>query len=166
MFEALQNSGFAEFINDIPSQKRTLETLHFIGLAITIGPIMVLSIRLVGASPSIPVARLARPILWMAWLGFALVVVSGFLQFVPSAESIANRWSFQLKLGILALALANLIWLQSQIRRYAGIWDEAGAIPVAVRNMAVASIVLWPTVIIIGRLMFAFVQVDAGNSTR
>ena len=80
------------------------------------------------------------------------------LQFVPIATEVVYRPSFQAKLAVLSLALAALIWLQVHVRRGAGAWDAGAAVPRSLKVVAGLSLVLWPTVIVVARLMYAFVQ--------
>jgi hypothetical protein len=58
----------------------------------------------------------------------------------------------------LSLALFSLVWLHAQVRRGAIGWDSGVAIPRSVLAAAGLSLVLWPTVIVVARLMYAFVQ--------
>jgi hypothetical protein len=138
--------------------KQILETLHFIALAVQVGAIMVISLRLLGIGRGVPLAALQRPVFRTAWLAFAAVLITGTLQFIPIAAEALNRPSFQAKIAILCLALATLVWLQTQVRRNANDWDAGTAIPGSLRIAAILSLILWPTVIIVARLMYAFVQ--------
>jgi hypothetical protein len=138
--------------------KQILETLHFIAFAVQVGAIMVISLRLLGFGRNLSIAALQRPVFWTAWLAFAAVFATGVLQFIPIAAEVLGRTSFQAKIAILCLALATLVWLQIQVRRSAHEWDSGTAIPGSLRIAAALSLVLWPTVIIVARLMYAFVQ--------
>ena len=80
------------------------------------------------------------------------------LQFVPIATEVFYRPSFRAKIAVLSLALAALIWLQVQVRRSAGAWDAGAAVPGSLKLVAGFSLVLWPTVVVVARLMYAFVQ--------
>ena len=95
---------------------------------------------------------------WTAWLGFAAVFVSGALQFVPIATEVFYRPSFRAKIAILAVALAALVWLHAHVRRRAIGWDAGETVPGSVKILAGVSLALWPTVIVVARLMYAFVQ--------
>jgi hypothetical protein len=140
------------------NSKQVLETLHFIAFAAGIGAIMVVALRLLGLGRTVPIAVLSRPVLRVAWLAFAAVLVTGTLQFIPIAADVFYRPSFRAKIALIAVALAVLVLLEKRLRRSADDWDAGAAIPVPVKALAALSLVLWPTVIVVARLMYAFVQ--------
>lgn len=163
MLEAIQSSTLAQLLTSerwaaTANSKQILETLHFIAFALQIGTTMVISLRLLGLGRGIAVAALSRPVFWTAWGGFTLVFVTGALQFVPIAAEVFYRPSFQVKIVLVAVAIAMLVALQRHIRREALAWDAGAAIPRSVKLFAAVSLALWPTVIVVARLMYAFVQ--------
>lgn len=143
------------------NSKQALETLHFIAFAAAIGAIAAVSLRLLGLGSGVPIAALGRSALRVVWLALAGVLVTGTLQLVPIAEEVLRRPSFQAKMALLACALVVLVALQARLRRSASAWDAGLAVPPAVKAFAVLSLVLWPTVIVVARLMYAFVQMAA-----
>ena len=163
LLEAVQSSPLSQLLTSerwaiTANSKQILETLHFTAFALQIGAIMVISLRLVGVGRGLSIAALRRPALWTAWLGFAVVFVTGVLQFLPIAVEIFYRPSFRAKIAVLSLALFTLVWLHARLRRGASQWDSGAAIPAAVKTVAALSLLLWPTVIVVARLMYAFVQ--------
>lgn len=163
MLEAIQGSWLAQLIESqrfvvTANSKQILETLHFAAFALQIGAIMAMSLRLLGFGRGVSIATLSRLVFWTAWLAFAVVFVTGVLQFVPIAAEVFYRPSFRAKVAVLTVALAVLVWLQLRVRRGAAAWDGGTAIPGSLRIGAAASLALWPTVIVIARLMYAFVQ--------
>ena len=84
-----------------------LEVVHIAGIALLLGNLVALELRVWGAARELPVAALARLSLSLAVAGFGLAAASGLLMFASQPlELIANR-SFVLKLGLLALAGVN-----------------------------------------------------------
>src|SRR5690606_6057027 len=140
---------------------QVLETLHFVAFAAGIGAIAAVSLRLLGVGRGVPIAALSRPALRVAWLALAAVLVTGTLQLVPIAAEVLRRPSCQAKIAVIACALVVLVALQARLRRNAHAWDQGLAVPAAVKVFAVLSLVLWPTVIVVARLMYAFVQMAA-----
>jgi hypothetical protein len=163
LLEAVQNSQLSQLLTSerwviTANSKQLLETLHFVAFALQIGAVLVISLRLLGFGRSLSIAVLSRPVFWTAWLGFVAVFVTGALQFVPIATEVFYRPSFRAKIAILALALAALIWLHAIVRRRAIAWDAGEAVPGSMKVLAGLSLALWPTVIVVARLMYAFVQ--------
>jgi hypothetical protein len=163
MLEAIQSSALSQLLVSerwivTANSKQILETLHFLAFALQIGAVMVIALRLLGFGRTVSIAALRRPVFWTAWLAFAVVLVTGTLQFIPIATEVVYRPSFRVKIAVLTLALAALFLLQSRVRRRASAWDSGEAIPGSVKLLAVFSLTLWPTVVLVARLMYAFVQ--------
>jgi hypothetical protein len=163
VLEAIQSSPLAQLLASdrwpvTANSKQILETLHFIAFALQIGAVMVVSLRLLGFGRNVAVAALCRPAFRTAWLGFAAVVVSGALQFAPIATEVFYRPSFRAKIAVLSIAVAILVLLHTHVRRRASVWDAGESIGASTKWLAGLSLALWPTVIIVARLMYAFVQ--------
>jgi hypothetical protein len=163
VLEAIQSSQLSQLLTSerwviTANSKQILETLHFVAFALQVGAVMVLSARLLGFGHSVSIAALSRPVLWTAWLAFAAVFVTGALQFAPIATEVFYRPSFRAKIAILAMALATLVTLHAVVRRRAIGWDAGEAVPGSMKVLAGLSLALWPTVIVVARLMYAFVQ--------
>jgi hypothetical protein len=121
---------------------------HILGIALLIGAILPLDLRLLGLFRSVPVAALAPVLSRMAGIGLALALVSGAWLFTVRPVEYARNAAFLWKLGLLALALANIA-LQHRSAAYAR--ALAGDITAAVRWRARASLTLWPSVLLAGR---------------
>lgn len=163
MLEAIQNSALSQLLTSerwavTANSKQILETLHFIAFALQIGAVMVVSVRLLGLGRNLSIAALSRAAFWTAWPGFAAVFVTGVLQFVPIATEVFYRPSFRAKIALVVVALATLVMLQVLVRRKASAWDAGEAIPVSAKILAGLSLAWWPTVVVVARLMYAFVQ--------
>lgn len=68
-----------------------LETLHILGIALLLGNLVALEIRVWGGIAALPVAPLARLSLGLAAIGFALVAASGLLMFATQAADQIGR---------------------------------------------------------------------------
>lgn len=121
---------------------------HILGIALLIGAILPLDLRLLGIFRSVPVAILAPVLSRMAGIGLGLALVTGAWLFTVRPVEYARNAAFLWKLGLLALALANIA-LQHRSAAYAR--ALAGEITAAVRWRAGASITLWLSVLLAGR---------------
>ncbi|MDP3600669.1 MAG: DUF2214 domain-containing protein [Bosea sp. (in: a-proteobacteria)] len=121
---------------------------HILGLALLIGAILPLDLRLLGFFRSVPVAALAPVLSRMAGIGLGLALVTGAWLFTVRPVEYASNAAFLWKLGLLALALANIA-LQHRSAAYAR--ALAGDTTAAVRWRAAASVTLWPGVLLAGR---------------
>ena len=84
-----------------------LEVVHIVGIALLLGNLVLLELRVWGRGRALPMADLARLTLALALGGFALAAASGLLMFASQAgELMANR-AFVIKMGLLMAAGAN-----------------------------------------------------------
>ena len=134
MFEALRSHPWA-----YPA----LEVVHLVGIALLLGNLVLLELRVFGRGPALPVAALARLSLTVAGSGFGLAAVSGLLMFASQpGELLANR-AFTLKMLLLAAAGCNAAWFHAR-----GSLDRLD--PTARASMMLSTL-LWLTVLACGR---------------
>jgi len=129
-----------------------LESLHVLGLAMVVGAIAVLDLRMLGvASVQRPVARVAIDVETWAWWAFGLTFVTGALMFITNAGVYYHNIFFRLKMGMLALAGANVAVFEVTARRTLQQWNTDARAPFAGRAAATISLVLWIAIIFMGR---------------
>ncbi len=120
-----------------------LEVLHITGIALLLGNLVLLELRLWGAAPELPLRPLARLSLRLVLAGFALVAASGLLMFAAHpAEMLGNR-AFVLKLALVMLAGLNAAMFHAR----GGLERPDGV----ARAQTVLSLGLWLAAIICGR---------------
>jgi hypothetical protein len=120
-----------------------LEVLHIAGIAMLLGSLLVLELRVWGLGPELPLRPLARLSLGITVTGFALVAFSGLLMFAGHpAEMLANR-AFLIKLGLVQVAGLNAVWFHGR--------DSLGRCDGVARAQTVVSTGLWLAAIICGR---------------
>ena len=91
-----------------------LEVLHLFGIALLLGNLVLLELRVFGLGAALPVQALARLSLTLALAGFGLTAASGLLMFgTQPAELLANR-AFTLKMLLLLLAACNAGWFHGR----------------------------------------------------
>jgi len=134
----------------------SVEIVHIVGIAILVGSIAILDLRLLGLSRSLPVRRLAAHILPWSIASFALIIPSGLAMFVAHANDLMSNPVFAVKICLILLAGANAGILHAGVFRRAEQWDVDTMPPVAARAAAAASLLLWVSVIACGRLLAYF----------
>lgn len=127
---------------------------HILGVALLVGAIVPLDLRLLGVWRALPLGPLWQVLAQTAAVGLALAVGFGALLFITRATEYAASGLFVAKMVVVALATANALAL-----RAAGS-DElprAGAtlrnLPAPVRLAAGISLLGWLTVLTLGRLV-------------
>ena len=129
-----------------------IESLHLLGLALLFGSIVMFDLRLLGFSRQLWITDMARHLLPWAYLGFAIAAVTGFLLFTVDANQLTANPAFRLKLLLMTATGINAALFHFNYRSVR-LWNRGGVAPLAVRAIAVVSLLLWAAVIICGRLI-------------
>ena len=148
--EAVGASGFGQWASMSPTAYPLANVVHLLGLVMLVGGIGLLDLRLAGAFRAIPVAPLSRALTPIAIAGLVLMIPSGATMFAADT-AVAESNVFQLKLVLIALALANAVAFRFLWRQRLADWDAAP--PTAGRLMAAGSIGLWLAVGACGRMI-------------
>ncbi|WP_333708700.1 hypothetical protein [Tepidimonas ignava] len=120
-----------------------LEVVHLAGIALLLGNLVLLELRVFGAGAALPVAALARLSLALVAVGFALAGASGLLMFgTQPQELLANR-AFTVKMGLLVLAGGNAAWFHGR--------GSLQRLDATARAQMLASTVIWLAVLACGR---------------
>lgn len=130
-----------------------VEIVHLTGIALLVGSIAMLDLRLLGFSNSVPVRRLASLILPWSAVSFVLIVPSGLAMFVAHAGDLIASPVFALKVCLILAAGVNAAVFHAGVFRGASDWDVNRAPPAAARIAAALSLLLWVSVIACGRLL-------------
>lgn len=133
------------------------EILHFVGMALLIGTVGFLDMRMLGLGKGIPVAPLERLIPWGIF-GFVLNLVTGVV-FVAGnpiggpLEYLSNL-AFQLKMLFILLAGVNVLaFYLTGVSRTADAVGAGGDAPRSAKIIAGISVILWIGVIYCGRMI-------------
>lgn len=127
------------------------ETVHFVGLCLLFGVVLIVDLRMLGFMKSIPYSALHRLLPWGV-LGFGINVVTGILFFIGAPPDFYMTNSiFFWKLGLVVVAGANALYFTVFEQAWA---VEAGDTPsVAARVAAASGILLWIGVIFCGQML-------------
>jgi hypothetical protein len=134
----------------------SVEIVHLVGIALLVGSIVVLDLRLLGLSRALPVRKLAAHVLPWTLGSFALILPSGFAMFVAHAGDLIANPIFALKMCLIMAAGINAALFHAAVFRGASGWDIDVMPPSAARASAALSLLLWLSVIACGRLLAYF----------
>ena len=107
---------------------------HILGIALLIGAVLPLDLRLLGVWRGVTLSDLQRVLIPVALSGLALAIVTGALLFSVSPAKYANLPLFQFKLALVLVSILNIVFIRGPL---------AG----------VTSIVLWITILFCGRMI-------------
>lgn len=141
---AIQASELAAFLRRSRWTYPAVNAAHLLGVALLIGAIVPMDLRLTGVWRSdvrlAAAVRLLRPI---AAFGAALAVVTGVLLFTVQARDYVALPLFFVKMALVAIGLAHAL-------AHGGI----ATAPVASQRAAgLISLAIWPVVLVCGRML-------------
>jgi len=120
-----------------------LEVVHLIGVALILGNLVLLELRVFGWASALPIEPLARLSLGLVGMGFGMAVATGLLMFgTQPGELLANR-VFTVKMALIMMAGCNAGWFHA--RRSLQLQDTTA------RASMLLSSVIWILVITCGR---------------
>lgn len=152
MLQELYDSSLATAIREVSILFPALESLHVIAVTLVVGTIAVVDLRLLGlASHRRSANRLINELLPFTWGAFALAVITGSLLFTSKSVDYAANVAFLAKLVVLFLAGLNMVVFHLGVHRRIASWDLAPTPPLAARAAGLFSLMLWATVIVLGR---------------
>lgn len=151
-FAWLETTAIADAIRTHAWMYPALETAHYLGLAMLVGGIMLIDLRLLGVASSLPLRAMIGLLRWV-WAGFIVNAVSGSLIFIYGAANFSTNSAFRLKMVLLTLAGANAMIFTVAAARSGRDWFEADAVPAGIKTVATVSFVLWLGVVTAGRWM-------------
>lgn len=134
LFTALQSSAWV-----YPA----LEVLHIVGIALLLGNLVLLEMRVLGRGARLDVKDLARLSLGIAAVGFCLAAASGLLMFASQAAELLTNRAFTLKMLLLTLAGCNAAWFHGR--------DSLEKLDAVARWQMGASGLIWVAVVACGR---------------
>ncbi len=134
----------------------SVEIIHILGIALLVGSIAILDLRLLGFSRSLPVRRLSAHVLPWTLGSFVLIIPSGLAMFVAHANDLMANPVFALKVCLIMAAGTNAALFHAAVFRGAAGWDVDAMPPLAARASAALSLALWISVIACGRLLAYF----------
>jgi uncharacterized membrane protein len=146
----LKSAFIAKYQFTHPMAWPTLEALHFIGLSLLFGVVIVGNLRILGLMRNAAFVDIHRLLPWGVW-GFVLNSVTGMLFFIGQAFQYVDNPAFHWKVLFMLLAGANVLYLT--------LFDEVWALgkgedaPSSAKLVAASQIFLWVGVIYFGRML-------------
>ena len=155
-----EDSNIADAIRENDLLFPFIESVHVVAICLVVGSILALDLRLLGlASIGRPVGRLARAILPVTWVAFAIAATSGFLLFISNASKYLANGYFDAKIILICAAGLNMIVFHAISAKDLPQWEKQAPPPPRARLAGALSILLWIAVVTCGRWIGFTMQV-------
>src|SRR5262245_18420551 len=123
--EWLQALPLAVFIHKTPWAFTTIEIIHVFAISLVVATIAIVDLRLLGlTSTKRPFTELATGFLPWPWAAFALAVAAVSLLFISQAVAYVGNTVLWVKMGVLALAVINMLVFELITVRGVSAWDR------------------------------------------
>ncbi len=148
LLQALQASDPALALRFSRFGYAAVNAAHILGIALLIGSILPLNLRLLGVWPDIARETLVRVLVPVAAAGLALAILAGVFLFSIRAVDYAALTVFRLKLILVATGTISALLLHLQ---HGLLLRSAG--PIRLRTTAALSLLCWLGALVAGRLI-------------
>jgi len=150
--EWLQNTSISTAIRESTLLFPFIEGTHVLAIALSVGIIVLLDIRLLGwGLRKTPVSDVFEKLRPYALAGFAVMFITGILLFWAEPILCVTKVSFIVKLGLLVLAGLNALIFDRRVYPTVKGWNTSAVIPGRAQFAGGASLALWAAIIFCGR---------------
>ncbi|MFC4313137.1 DUF6644 family protein [Steroidobacter flavus] len=153
LLETLQNSEFSQWLLVSVWGYPILLTLHSIGLALLVGLLIIIDLRVLGVPRMLPFMPFNR-LMALIWGAFAVNLGSGVALFVADGVKFFNSTAFRFKFASIIIGITLAVIIKNTVLNDAPRLDaERGTAPVTAKALAAISILMWISAIGFGRYM-------------
>lgn len=151
--QSIEHSAVGEWMRNNVLAMPYVEAAHVVFITLVFGTILVVDLRLLGwLDRGRAVTRVAGEMLHWTWTAFTGAVLTGALYFSANATTYWFNTAFRFKMLCILLAGVNMAVFQLATWRGVAAWDR-DAPPRAARMAGALSILLWLSVITLGRVI-------------
>ncbi len=129
-----------------------MEIIHFIGLSLLLGGLIVIDLRMAGHFKALNPAA-THKLLPLVFIGFGLNLMTGVLFFYGDPMRYSVNIGFQIKMVLVCLAGLNALLYYWKINPVMHTWEANAESPPIAKLVAYTSLAVWTGVLICGRLI-------------
>lgn len=131
------------------------QALHFMGLCLLFGVMLIVDLRLLGVFKRLPL----KPILGLlplAVIGFVFLVGSGWEFVTTNPKLYWTNPAFRMKMYLILIAGLNALYFTFYEHHHASLVGANGETSSTTKITAAFSIILWTSILLFGRLLQQF----------
>ena len=154
ILQVMHDSEFGTALRESLYMFPLIEGIHLIGLALSVGLIIVTDLRLIGGFlKQVPVAEVLNQLRPWLLAGFVITFVSGILLLWAEGPRMWAIPVFPIKLILIVLAGLNALWFEYKYGKNVHEWGSSLHFPKGAKVAGWVSLVSWTSVVICGRLI-------------
>ncbi len=148
----IETTPLNSFMLNTPWAFPAAETLHFMGLTLLLGSLLVVDMRGMGMLRIIPFKQ-AHKLIPLAIVGFGLNLFTGLLFLFADPRSYFSNLGFWYKMAFIAAAGINALVFELLVYRKVRNGDVAAEDGLTAKVTSALSLVFWFNVLILGRFL-------------
>lgn len=129
-----------------------MEIIHFIGLSLMLGALIITDLRLAGFFRVISL-RASHSLLPWIFIGFGLNLITGVLFMFGDPLRYASNTGFLFKMVLVFIAGLNALWFLWKLQPIVDQLSDDDDTPAVVKAVAFTSLICWFGVLLLGRLI-------------
>jgi hypothetical protein len=150
VLEWLAETPFAMWVDESWGWPFAL-TIHALGMAVVVGLMFIIGLRLLGAFPSIPYTSLGK-LIPLIWIAVVLQAISGFTLWTTKPAQYLGDVMFDTKFALVIIASIAMWYFHVTFKREVAAWEAAGTVSSRGIKITAVACLLWAAVTIGGRL--------------
>lgn len=152
LLQWLEETRFSDWVLTSMIGFPLMLSLHAVGMAISVGLLIALNLRLLGLFRVISWSFMLR-ILGLVWLGLCVNFLSGVALFLPRGTEYVRDPAFITKMFLICAGVSITCYLRKVLACKSESWQANRGAPPQLRFCAVVSIFVWFGTIMSGRLI-------------
>jgi hypothetical protein len=150
VLEWLAETPFAMWVDESWGWPFAL-TIHALGMAVVVGLMFIIGLRLLGAFRSIPYTSLGK-LIPLIWIAVVLQAISGFTLWTTKPAQYLGDVMFDTKFALVIIASIAMWYFHVTFKREVAAWEAAGTVSSRGIKITAVACLLWAAVTIGGRL--------------
>lgn len=150
--EGLEQTAYAQWILTSANGWPLMLSLHALGLAIIVGVVFSLNLRIYGFFRGLPYTSL-HGLMGIGWIGIILNIFTGISVFLTRPAGYLASNPFRVKILFIIFGIIVLVYTRKILAREAASWDAAGSAPPIATWLATAALFFWIVAVVSGRLI-------------
>lgn len=153
LIDFLNSTAINAYIQNTAWVWPTMEMVHFAGLCLLLGSLLIIDLSVIGFARDIPL-KLVDKFIIATLIGFTLNAITGTLFFIGDPDRYAVNIAFRIKILLIGLAGLNALYFTLRVRPkiQAGA-NNFTALGLDARLSTALSLTLWTSIIVLGRFI-------------
>jgi|SRR3954447_19854538 len=137
-----------------------LQAIHIVAIGVVLSSVVMLELRILGATRSQSMTETGHRFLPWLWTGLVVLASTGIVLIVAEPKrTLDNNPAFEVKMLMLAAAIAITLAFQTSLSRRVALWEARPQKRKLLSTFAALTLLVWCAVAVAGRWI-AYVRVD------